>query len=75
MADDQDLAETTRFERREAFASGVSARTGINEAMIERLVHNFYARVRADTVLRPIFAERTPIGSRIWSACVRSGRP
>lgn len=58
MADDQDLAETTRFERREAFASGVSARTGINEAMIECLVHNFYARVRADTVLRPIFAER-----------------
>lgn len=58
MADDDTAAETTRFERREAFASGVSTRTGIDEAMIERLVHTFYGRIRADTILGPIFAER-----------------
>lgn len=34
-------------------APGVAV--GVTEAMIERLVHTFYARVRADTVLGPIF--------------------
>ncbi|MCB1504979.1 MAG: group III truncated hemoglobin [Hyphomicrobiaceae bacterium] len=58
MVDDKAVAEATRFERREAFASDVSARTGIDEVMIERLVHTFYARIRTDTVLGPIFAER-----------------
>lgn len=45
-------------QRRQAFAADVSARTGINEAVIERLVHAFYDRVRADEVLGPIFAAR-----------------
>lgn len=45
-------------ERRAAFAAEVSARTGIDEAMIRRLVHSFYDRVRMDAVLGPIFAER-----------------
>lgn len=32
-------------------------RTGIDEAMIEKLVHEFYRRVQADSILAPIFAE------------------
>lgn len=44
--------------RRSAFAAGVTERTGIDEAMIERLVHRFYDRIRADAVLGPIFAAR-----------------
>jgi hemoglobin len=32
--------------------------TGIDEAMIERLVAAFYARVRSDPLLAPIFAAR-----------------
>jgi hemoglobin len=32
--------------------------TGIDEAMIRRLVHGFYSRIRIDPVLGPIFAAR-----------------
>jgi hemoglobin len=45
-------------DRRTAFAADVHARTGVDEAMIERLVHAFYARVRTDDVLGPVFASR-----------------
>lgn len=44
--------------RRAAFTAEVQARTGIDEAMIRRLVHAFYDRVRADHMLGPVFAER-----------------
>ncbi len=44
--------------RRAAIASGIAARTGIDEAMIERLVRRFYEAVRADALLAPIFAAR-----------------
>jgi hemoglobin len=44
--------------RRRRLVEGVVARYGIDEAMIERLVHAFYARVRADPSLGPIFATR-----------------
>ncbi len=47
-----------RIERRIAFAEEVRAATGIDEDMIRRLVHAFYARVRDDEVLGPIFAAR-----------------
>ena len=33
-------------------------RTGITEAVIERLVHTFYGKVREDPLLGPIFAAR-----------------
>jgi len=45
-------------ERRAAASAEASARTGIDEEMIRRLVHGFYDRVRADEVLGPIFAAR-----------------
>ena len=36
----------------------------IDEAMVERLIHRFYARVRQDEVLGPIFAAR--IADEAW---------
>ncbi|MGH6890548.1 MAG: group III truncated hemoglobin [Rhizomicrobium sp.] len=44
--------------RRAAITSQIQAEAGIDEAMIERLVRDFYVRVRNDTVLGPIFAAR-----------------
>ena len=41
----------TGAERRERITAEISERTGITEAMIERLVHAFYDKVRADAVL------------------------
>ncbi len=54
MGDD---AEATQA-RRAAVTSQIQAETGIDEAMIERLVRSFYARVREDEVLGPIFAAK-----------------
>ena len=45
-------------ERREKITAEIMARTGITEAMIERLVHGFYAKVRSDAVLAPVFEAR-----------------
>ncbi len=48
----------TAAERREQIVADITARTGITEDMIERLVRGFYARVRADGMLAPIFDAR-----------------
>jgi hemoglobin len=45
-------------ERREATVAQVQAETGIDEAMIKRLVRAFYERVRADPLLGPVFAAK-----------------
>ena len=45
-------------ERREAITAEIMERTGITEDMIERLVRGFYAKVRKDAVLAPIFDAR-----------------
>jgi hemoglobin len=45
-------------ERRERITTGIVARTGIDEAMIERLVHSFYAKIREDALLAPVFDAR-----------------
>ena len=58
MQDDRAVAAETGTERRDAFAADVHARTGIDDEMIARLVHTFYARIQADEVLGPIFASR-----------------
>jgi hemoglobin len=50
--------ESDAIDRRSAFAAEVEARTGIDEAMIRRLVHGFYSRIRTDPVLGPIFDAR-----------------
>ena len=48
----------TGAERREQITATIVARTGITEEMIERLVLGFYAKVRSDAVLAPIFDAR-----------------
>jgi hemoglobin len=50
--------QMTDADRRERISAEISAQTGITEAMIERLVHAFYDKVRADEVLGPIFDAR-----------------
>ena len=45
-------------ERREKISAEIFERTGITEAMIERLVRSFYDKVRADAVLAPVFEAR-----------------
>jgi hemoglobin len=48
----------TAAERREQVVADITERTGITEDMIERLVRSFYARVRADEMLAPVFDAR-----------------
>lgn len=58
MQDHRAETDATASERREAFAADVSKRTGIDDAMIDHLVRTFYARIRTDEVLGPVFAAR-----------------
>ncbi len=44
--------------RREALIEQIRAETGIDEAMIVRLVDDFYTKVRADPLLGPVFDAR-----------------
>jgi len=44
--------------RRAALIARIRTETGIDEAMIARLVDGFYAKVRADALLRPVFEAR-----------------
>lgn len=45
-------------ESRAAITAEIAERTGIDDAMIERLVRGFYAKVRQDPLIGPVFAER-----------------
>lgn len=45
-------------ERRAAIVALTQKETGIDEAMIETLIRGFYARVRQDPLLAPIFESR-----------------
>jgi hemoglobin len=57
-------------ERRAALTAQIQAETGIDEPMIERLVHAFYARVRRDPLIGPIFAARiTDWGPHLARMC------
>jgi hemoglobin len=48
----------TGAQRRAQLAADIAERTGITESMIERLVRGFYAKVRTDALLAPIFQAR-----------------
>jgi hemoglobin len=48
----------TGADRRERISAEIADRTGITEAVIERLVRAFYAKVRSDPVLAPVFEAR-----------------
>lgn len=52
-ADQQSAAD-----RRAAITAAIQAETGIDEAMIERLIRAFYRRVQSDPVIGPVFASR-----------------
>ena len=43
---------------RPAMTAEMMARTGLDEDVLTQLVHGFYARVRNDALLGPIFADR-----------------
>lgn len=49
---------TDAAERRQAAVEHIRQETGIDEAMIDALVEGFYARVREDGLIGPIFAAR-----------------
>jgi hemoglobin len=50
------MPEPSAAARRANFAESVTRETGIDEALIERLIRAFYADIRADPMLSPIFA-------------------
>ena len=54
VADDPEGAA----ERRARLTAELMSTTGIDDAMIERLVRTFYGRVQADPLIGPIFAAR-----------------
>jgi hemoglobin len=49
------FADTSRAAR---ISQAITDRTGIDDALIGRLIDEFYARVRADDLLGPIFERR-----------------
>jgi hemoglobin len=51
------VLEPTRSAR-PATTAELMARTGLDDAMLTRLVHGFYDRVRADPLIGPVFAAR-----------------
>ncbi len=53
----QAAASTIRSVRPDLTAE-LMARTGLDEAVLTGLVHGFYARIRTDPVLGPIFEDR-----------------
>jgi hemoglobin len=55
MAESEAMAAAAR---RAEITRSIQAETGIDEAMIERLVRGFYARVREDALIGPVFATR-----------------
>lgn len=55
MSDRQPPVSAEEQARRNLLVQDVIERTGITEAMIAELVTRFYARVRQDTLLAPIF--------------------
>lgn len=50
-------AEESGAARRARVTMEIMERTGIDEALIERLVRGFYGKVRVDPLLGPIFAD------------------
>ena len=48
-------AATKRPRGRDLIVADIVSRTGIDDAMIERLVRTFYGRARRDPLLGPVF--------------------
>lgn len=56
--------------RRDDLQADIRRRTGIDETMIERLIHAFYDKVRSDALLGPFFAAR--IAPTEWPAHLKT---
>jgi hemoglobin len=52
------ICMTDREQRRADVVAEITARTGIDEPMIERVVRGFYAKVRQDPLIGPVFEAR-----------------
>lgn len=52
------MTDQPSVDRRAQVSAEVTARTGIDEQMIDRVVREFYGRLRSDSLLSPIFASR-----------------
>ena len=52
-----DESEAAARQRRNLLTQEIVERTGIDEAMIEKLVRGFYARAQHDALIGPVFAE------------------
>jgi hemoglobin len=50
--------EVSHAARRAALTEAITEETGIDDAMIEALVRRFYAKVRSDALLAPVFETR-----------------
>jgi truncated hemoglobin YjbI len=62
-------------ERRTLITAAITAETGIDEAMIERLVRTFYGAVRKDELIGPYSLRASRSGNRICNVCANSGLP
>lgn len=51
-------AQASVSSARPEITAALMAQTGLDDAVLRDLVHRFYARVRADAVLGPIFEDR-----------------
>jgi len=51
-------ADSPAERRRAEITAAIQAETGIDEAMIDRVVRGFYARVREDPLIGPVFDAR-----------------
>lgn len=58
IADELRVVACDGVEKRAHIIAAIKAETGIDEAMIETLVRRFYATVREDPLIGPVFAAR-----------------
>lgn len=54
----QPMTTSQAFSLRPAVTADLMVRTGLDDRVLERLVHGFYDRVRSDPLLGPVFAAR-----------------
>ena len=58
MSDEIPVTAHAAAERRAKITAAIQAETGIDEAMIERLVRGFYDRIQKDELVGPVLAAR-----------------
>jgi len=56
--DDMQTARPRILSARPEMTQSIMDSTGLDQAMLTELVHNFYGKIRTDDVLGPIFASR-----------------